>query len=113
TSRKTDKPDTPRPETNSCHPTYDPPRSPPPTPTGLHHSGSVRPPRLGQRSTCTQRFVQRTPPHTSRRQSLTTHRHITAFSQRLRHHVIQLGDLFAHCKGSLDHQTTRLNTNHV
>src|SRR5699024_6922474 len=81
----------------------DPPRSPLPTPTGLHHSGSVRPPRLGQRSTCTQRFVQLTPPHTSRIQSLTTHRHITAFSQRLRHHVIQPGDLFAHRKGSLRH----------
>src|SRR5699024_8175375 len=78
------------------------PEAPLPTPARLdHHSGSVMHPRLGQRSTSTQRFVQRTPPHTSRTQSLTTHRHITAFSQRLRHHVIQLGDLFMHRKGSL------------
>src|SRR5699024_12024637 len=104
-SRKTDKPDTPRPETNSCHPTYDPPRSPLPTPTGLHHSGSVRPPRLGQRSTCTQRFVQRTPPHTSRIQSLTTHRHITASSQRLPHHGTQPRDLFAPRKGRPPHHS--------
>src|SRR5699024_4760965 len=74
------------------------------TPARLgHHSGSVMHPRLGQRSTYTQRFVQRTPPHTSRIQSLTTHRHITTLPQRLRHHVIQPGDLFAHRKGSLRH----------
>src|SRR5699024_495588 len=79
------------------------PEALPPTPAGLHHTGSVRPPRIGQRSTCTQRFVQRTPPHTSRMQSLTTHRQATTFSQRLRHHVIQLGDLFAHRQGSLRH----------
>src|SRR5699024_8498943 len=80
------------------------PEAPPPTPTRLgHHSGSVRPPRNRQRSTSTQRFVQRTPPHTSRIQSLTTHRHITTLPQRLRHHVIQPGDLFAHRKGSLRH----------
>src|SRR5699024_2529056 len=78
------------------------PEAPLPTPARLgHHSGSVRPPRIRQRSTSTQRFVQRTPPHTSRTQSLTTHRHIAAFPQRLRHHVIQLGDLFMHRKGSL------------
>src|SRR5699024_6602572 len=38
------------------------PEAPPPTPTGLQHSGSVRPPRNRQRSTCTQRSIQRTPP---------------------------------------------------
>src|SRR5699024_9814028 len=35
TSRKTDKPDITRSETNSCHPTYDPPRSP-----ATHTSGA-------------------------------------------------------------------------
>src|SRR5699024_572647 len=39
TSRKTDKPDTTHPETNSCHQTYAPPRSP------AAHTNETRPPQ--------------------------------------------------------------------
>ena len=64
---------TPRPQRPTLATKHTPhPEAPPPTPTGLQHSGSVRPPRIRQRSTSTQRFVQRTPPHTSRTQVLIT-----------------------------------------
>ena len=39
TSRKSDKPDTPRPEINSCHQIYDPSRSP------AAHTSETRPPQ--------------------------------------------------------------------
>src|SRR5699024_5384961 len=84
TSRKTDKPDTTHPETNSCHPTYAPPRSP-----AAHTNGA---PAQWISETAKEQatehlhtaFHSTNPTHTSRTQVLITHPILQAHQQSRR-----------------------------